>query len=108
MASDQKFVDFVVEQIEYSGDIAVKKMFGEYALYVDGKIFALICDNKLFIKPIEASLNYIGNPTEAPPYPGSKNYYLIEEKLEDRDWLSGLVKIMAPVLPEPKPRKKKK
>lgn len=108
MASDQKFVDFVVEQIEYGGDITAKKMFGEYALYVDGKIFALICDNKLFIKPIEASLKYIGTPTEAPPYPGSKNYYLIEENIEDRDWFSGLVKTMAPELPEPKPKKKKK
>lgn len=108
MASDQKFVEFVVEQIEYGGDITAKKMFGEYALYVDGKIFALICDNKLFIKPIDASLKYIGSPTEAPPYPGSKNYYLVEEKLEDRDWLSGLIKVMAPELPEPKPKKKKK
>lgn len=108
MASDQKFVDFVVEQMEEAGDIVAKKMFGEYGLYAEGKFFGSICDNRLFIKPTLAGRNYIGTVSEAPPYPGAKPSFLIEEKLQDRSWLCGLVQVTLKELPDPKPRLKKK
>ncbi|MEZ4910634.1 MAG: TfoX/Sxy family protein [Saprospiraceae bacterium] len=107
MASDLSFMEFVAGQFQYSGEITFKKMFGEYAIYADGKVFAFVCDNKLFIKPIEAARNYIKDVVEAEAYPGSKMYFLIEDKLEDVAWLSGLVTAMVPELPEPKPKKKK-
>lgn len=102
MASDQKFVDFVVEQIQNAGEITAKKMFGEYGVYSDGKLFGLICDNKLFIKPTTAGRAFIGEVVEAPPYPGAKNSFLIEDKIEDREWLSELVRISVKELPVPK------
>ncbi len=107
MASDQKFVDFIVDQIQGAGTISSKKMFGEYGLYADQKIFALVCDNKLFIKPTEAGRRFIGNVVEAPPYPGAKPSFLIEEQIEDREWVSELVRITVAALPEPKPKKTK-
>ena len=45
---------------------------------------------------------------EAPPYTGAKPSFLIEDKLDDHEWLSELVKITVNELPEPKVRKKKK
>lgn len=108
MASNQNFTDFVVEQIKNAGEITAKKMFGEYALYADGKIFGLICDNKLFIKPTKVGREYIGKVTEAAPYAGAKPSYLIEEKIEDSDWLSELVRISVKELPSAKPKKKQK
>lgn len=108
MASDQEFVDFVIDQIENAGAIEAKKMFGEYGIYSDGKIFGLICDNKLFIKPTESGRAYIREVVEAPAYPGAKPSFLIADKIEDKDWLSELVRISVKELPEPKPRKKKK
>ena len=107
MSSDKMFLDFVVDQIENAGQITYKKMFGEYAVYSDGKIFALVCDNKLFIKQTEVGRVFIQDVVEAPPYLGAKLSFLIEEKLEDRDWMSNLVKITLDELPEPKPKKKK-
>lgn len=107
MASDQKFVDFIIDQIDYSERVTYKKMFGEYGLYFDDKLFALVCDNKLFIKPTLSGRVYIKDVVEAPPYPGAKNQFLIEEQLEDRDWLKKLVSITIAELPEPKPKKKK-
>ena len=107
MASDKAFVDFVLDQIENAGEITAKPMFGEYGVFSNKKIFALICDNKLFIKPTEAGRAFIKDPLEAPPYPGAKLSFLIEDKLEDREWLSHLVRISLEELPEPKPRKKK-
>lgn len=108
MASDQTFVDFVVDQIENAGQITARKMFGEYGVYADGKIFALICDNQLFVKPTQGGRAFIGEVVEAPPYPGAKPSFLIGEQIEDREWLSELVAITVRELPAPKPKRKKK
>ena len=109
MPTDQDFADFVIEQIEDAGEIIAKKMFGEYGIYADGKLFGLICDNKLFIKPTQSGRSFIGEDlVEAPPYQGAKNSFLIEDKIEDKEWLSELVRISLKELPMSKPKKKKK
>ena len=107
MASDLSFVEFVVDQIEDAGEITFRKMFGEYAVYANAKVVALICDNQLFIKPTEGGRFFIGDVVEAPPYPGAKLSFLIEDKIEDREWMSNLIRITVKELPEPKPKKKK-
>lgn len=107
MASEKSFVEFVIDQIDYAGGIIAKKMFGEYGIYADGKLFGLICDNRVFIKPTKVGRAYIGHVTEMSPYPGAKPYFLIEEKLEDKDWLSELVRVSVEELPKPKPKKNK-
>jgi TfoX/Sxy family transcriptional regulator of competence genes len=107
MASEQKFVDFIVDQMGNSEQITYKKMFGEYGLYFDNKLFALVCDNKLYIKPTQAGRDYIKDVVEAPPYSGAKPSFLIEEQLDDHVWLRQLVTITVKELPEPKPKIKK-
>ena len=107
MASDLSFVEYVVDQLREEKAISYKKMFGEFGLYTEGKIFAVICDNRLFVKPTEGGRTFIGDPVEAPPYPGAKPSFLIEEGLEDRDWLSELARITVRELPVPKRKKKK-
>lgn len=108
MASDLEFVEFVVEQIDEECEITYKPMFGEYGLYSKGKIVAVICDNRLYVKPTDAGRAFIGEPVEAPPYPGASNRFLIEEQLEDRDWLTELLRVTEAALPAPKPHRRKK
>lgn len=108
MASDPETVQFIADQIHEKCGITFRKMFGEYGLYSNGKFFGSVCDNKLFIKPTEAGKKFIGDYIEASPYPGAKPSLLIEEKIEDSDWLTELVVITASELPEPKPKTKKK
>ncbi len=108
MASDLEFVQFIVEQIENAGEIAYTKMFGEYAIYCNGKVVALVCDNQLFVKPTNAGRAFIGEAVEAPAYPGARPSFLIEDQIEDRAWLSHLIRVTEPELSMPKARKKKK
>jgi len=107
MATDQSFVEFIVDQIENVGQITTKKMFGEYALYCEGKVVALVCDNRLFVKPTEGGRTFIGDVDEAPAYTGAKPSFLIDARVEDRQWISDLIRITYDELPEPKPKKKK-
>jgi TfoX/Sxy family transcriptional regulator of competence genes len=107
MASDLKFVEFVCDQISAAGQVSYRKMFGEYAVYCDEKVVALICDNRLYVKPTAAGRDFIGAVVEAVPYQGAKPCFLIETQLEDLDWLTQLMRITAQALPLPKPKKAK-
>lgn len=102
MASTPEFVEYVVDQLQGAGNIRYKAMFGEYGLYCDEVFFGMICDNKFFVKPTDEGRAFIKTPQEAPPYPGAKNSLLIEEKLEDQDWVQELVKITVKALGEKK------
>jgi TfoX/Sxy family transcriptional regulator of competence genes len=110
MSSRQDTVDFIVDQMSNAGDISFKKMFGEYGIYCDAKIVALVCDDKLFVKPTVCGRVYLGDDLiEEPPYPGAKQYFCISgEKWEDREWLSALIKMTSEELPNPIKKQKTK
>jgi TfoX/Sxy family transcriptional regulator of competence genes len=107
MGSDQKFVAFVCEQLRGAGDIASKRMFGEAAIYLHEKVVGLVCDNQFFIKPTDAGRALLGSPTEAPPFPEAKNWFLMTD-LDDPEFLAELIRITADALPAPKPKTTKK
>ncbi len=85
MASRADFVEYIAEQCGGAGEITAKKMFGDYGIYCDGKIFGLICDDRFYLKPTEAV-----RPAD----------------VDDRDYLSLLVRETCKALPAPKPKKR--
>ncbi|MEW9571544.1 TfoX/Sxy family protein [Rhodanobacter sp. Si-c] len=105
MATDPDFIDYVAEQIALGDRLTHKKMFGEYALYVDGKVVAFACDNSLFIKPSDAATSLMPGLPQRPPYPGAKDYPVADELLDDSDTIRQLVLATAALMPVPKPRK---
>ena len=107
MASSADFVQYIADQCAGAGEIAVKKMFGDYGIYCDGKIFGLICDDCFYLKPTEAARALLHTVELRPPYEGAKDYFLIVD-VDDRDYLAALVRATCKALPEPKPKKKKK
>jgi DNA transformation protein and related proteins len=107
MPSDLDFVEYIHDQINGTGQASFKKMFGEYAIYYDEKVVALVCDNQLFIKPTAGGRSMLVDVVEAPPYPGAKPHFLIGEQLDDRQWISNLIRLTANEVPAPKPKKVK-
>lgn len=101
MSSKPEFVEFVAEQCRGAGDITFKKMFGDYGLYCDGKIFALTSNNQLFIKITKAGENR--KLPKKPPYDGAKDYFLVED-VDNAEFLTKLVSDTCKELPEPKPK----
>lgn len=107
MATKQGTIDYLFEQIEGVGNTRYRKMFGEYAVYFDEKVVALVCDDKLYLKPTAEGKKLIENVEEGIPYPGAKPYLYISADLwEDRDWLCELIITTARQLPRAKPRRK--
>lgn len=110
MSSDLEFMQYVADQIDDRCGVTFRKMFGEYALFANGKVVALVCDNQVFVKPTEPGRAYIeadGEVVEAPAYPGARPAFLIEEGLDDGPWLSRLIELTEQALPAPKPKKKR-
>ncbi len=106
MASRLEYVQYVAEQLSGAGEITYKKMFGEYGLYCDGKLFANVSDDQLFIKITEAGRSLLPGLPEAPPYPGAKNCFRIED-VDDRDFLTALTRTTCQALPEAKTKRRK-
>ena len=106
MACSSDFVQYIADQCGGAGEITLKKMFGEYGIYCNGKIFGLICDDYFYLKPTEEARRLLRAEDLRPPYEGAKDYFYIAD-VDDRDYLSQIVRETCKVLPEPKPKKRR-
>ena len=106
MASNADFVQYIADQCSGAGDIVAKKMFGDYGIYYNGKIFGLICDDHFYLKPTDEVRPLLRQIDMRPPYEGAKPYFYIAD-VDDHDYLSALVRETCRHLPEPKPKNKK-
>lgn len=79
MATQKETVDFILAKLREPKRFSARAMFGEYALYADGEVVALICDDRLYVKILPASRALENLCEQAEPYPGAKPHYLIEE-----------------------------
>ena len=107
MASSTDFVQYITDQCSGAGEITTKKMFGDYGVYCNGKIIGLICDDCFYLKPTDAGHALLRTVDMRPPYEGAKDYFYIAD-VDDHDYLATLISETYKVLPEPKPKKKKK
>ena len=105
MPSTKSYLDFVLDQLSGVEGISHRAMMGEYLLYVHGKVFGGIYDDRLLVKPIPAARNLLSRAPLEEPYPGAKPMLLVEDP-EDRELLRNLILAMEPELPEKKQRKK--
>ncbi len=101
MSTSKETVAHIVDLLSPLGDVRALAMFGEYGVYCDHKLFALICSDTLFLK--------ITKPTEdapldrVPPYQGASPYHQVtEDWLEDPDRLLALAAQVRDALPKPK------
>jgi len=109
MSSQQGTVDFIVEQMARAGAVSARKMFGEYGIYCDGKMVALVCDDRLFVKPTAGGRAFIGNVSEGAPYKGAKPCLVISpEKWDDHEWMAELIRISTAELPMPAKKRRAK
>ena len=105
MASTREFIEYVCEQVRDAGDISFRKMFGEYALYCDGKTVALVCDDQVFVKKIDAAAAILGaHAEEGFPYEGAKPHFLVTDP-DDRQLMTRLIREICDALPPPKSKK---
>lgn len=107
MSTQKETVDFILEQLDQPHVFTARAMFGEYALYVDGKVVALICDDTLYVKILPASSELEHLCEKGSPYPGAKEHYVIaEDQLHATASLASVLVAIAESLPAKRIKKK--
>lgn len=100
MATAKDFTEYILDNT-HSPKARVRSMFGEFALYYEDKVVALICDNTLFVKITENNKKFLGQNKIGPAYPKSKNFYIItEEQIETPKFLQTIFKNVSTSLPK--------
>jgi DNA transformation protein and related proteins len=110
MTTSQSTIDFLLDQLSSLSSVRARKMFGDYCLYCEEKVVALVCDNQLFVKITPTGKALVGSRyEEGEAYPGAKLSMLIgAELIEDGERLCELIRATASALPTPRPRGPKK
>ena len=110
MPTSQATIDYILDQLASIPDVRVRTMFGEYALYCNDKVVALVCDDEMFVKITDAGKEFVGDQyQEGFAYPGAKpSMHIDMDMAENRDWLCELITITEEALLTPAPKKKKK
>ncbi|MEM8935617.1 MAG: TfoX/Sxy family protein [Pseudomonadota bacterium] len=116
MAVSPSYIDFIKDLFSSYGDISVRKMFGGAGVYRDGRMFALIADDELWLKADDdtraafeaASAERFSFVSKGEPR--SMSYYRAPEEMFDdpdilRDWAD---RAMAAAMRAPKPKPKTK
>jgi len=105
MATQKQTVEFLLEKLRQPKRFSARAMFGEYAIYADGKVVALICDDRLYVKILAASKELEALCEKGEPCPGAKPHYLVDEgQLSTLHMLPKMLCDIAESLPEEKRR----
>ena len=106
MASDKEYLDFILEQLSDLDGITFRQMMGEYILYINGRIFGGIYDNRFLVRPTKSAAAMMPDADRELPYEGAKEMLLVDN-VDSRTFLKELVTSMYDELPVPKRKKKK-
>lgn len=106
MATSKDYLTYILEQLSQIEGVTHRSMMGEYIIYMNGRIAAYLCDNRLLIKPVPTAMEMMKGASLEPPYEGAKEMLLCENT-EDRAFLKRLFEAIYDELPQPKPKKKK-
>lgn len=104
MASTKDYLEYVLDQLSDLNEISYRAMMGEYILYHRGKILGGIYDDRLLVKPVKAAVALTPNGVYEKPYEGAKEMLLVDN-VDDKSFLTNLVKAMYDELPTPKKKK---
>ncbi len=109
MATTPATIAYILDQLSSLKTVTARKMFGEYALYYQDRVVGLVCDNTLFIKITEQGKHFAKDHyQEGTAYPGAKpSMQINEDFLEDRVWITHLVRVTAEHIPLPKKKAQK-
>lgn len=108
MRTQPATIEHLVDLLSEAGALRVRKMFGEYALYLDEKAVAFVCDDTLFLKNLPEVRALLPEAPLGPAYPGSKDYIIAAEVLDEPERVVEALRLTARLMPAPKPKPAKR
>lgn len=93
--SNEDYKDYILDQLRLLDGISVRRMFGGYGFYLNGKFFAILSGDQLYFKTNKETREKYENKGSVPFQPSSKqklkNYYevppeIVEDLHELKEW----------------------
>ncbi len=106
MGTSAEYVEYVCEQIQGTGLIRHRKMFGEYMVYVNDKPVLLVCDHTVFVKKLPCLAEKMQDAPCGFPYTGAKEHYILD--IDNAGFSREIVADIEAATPLPKPKTKPK
>lgn len=104
MACSKEYIDFICDTLSPLGEIKLRKMMGDYVIYVNEKCVITACDNNAFVKKLPCIAELMSDAECGCAYPGAKEGYILD--FHDSNKALKVVELLWNELPYPKSKKK--
>ncbi len=99
MASDRRYLDYIMDQLSGASGVSYRAMMGEFIIYCNGKVIGGIYDDRLLVKPTASADRMMPDAGREIPYEGAREMILVDN-VDDSDFLRRLVVSVAEDLKE--------
>lgn len=107
MATSHAYAQFVENQFSGLDGFSMRRMFGEYAIYLQGRVLGFLADDQILLQDTPASRRLLPDAERRELFPGSKLFVVFADE-GNAHLLKSVSQAMWEELPLPKPRRSKK
>jgi len=106
MATSPEYALFVENQFRGLDGFSMKRMFGEYGIYLQGRILGFLADEQILLQDTPTARKLLPDAERRELFPGSKLFIIFPDE-GNSHLLKSVSQAMWEELPIPKPRKSK-
>lgn len=107
MATSREYALFVENLFRGVDGFSMKRMFGEYGIYLQGRVLGFLCDEQILLQDTPTARKLLPNAERKELFPGSKQFIIFSDE-GNHHLLQSVAQAMWEELPVPKPRKGRK
>jgi hypothetical protein len=107
MATSREYALFVENLFRGVDGFSMKRMFGEYGIYLQGRVLGFLCDEQILLQDTPTARKLLPNAERKELFPGSKLFIIFSDE-GNHHLLQSVAQAMWEELPVPKPRKGRK
>lgn len=107
MATSPAYAQFVENLFSGMDGFSMRRMFGEYAIYLQGRVLGFLADEQILLQDTPTARQLLPDAERRELFPGSKQFIVFADE-GNAHLLKSVSQAMWEELPLPKPRRSKK
>ena len=107
MATSREYALFVENLFRGVEGFSMKRMFGEYGIYLQGRVLGFLCDEQILLQDTPTARKLLPDAERKELFPGSKLFIIFSDE-GNHHLLQSVAQAMWEELPLPKSRKSRK
>lgn len=104
MATSREYALFVENLFRGVDGFSMKRMFGEYGIYLQGRVLGFLCDEQILLQDTPTARKLLPDAERKELFPGSKLFIIFSDE-GNHHLLQSVAQAMWEELPVPKPRR---